>query len=159
MIQWWKTLWKSFAMEDENSRVVAMKKKSLVFLWSLVLLDQISKRIFVQSSYAGFLSFFPPVWNKWAAWSLAVHPYISLVLGFICVVWILWYSRKWNDESQKYIYLLVIAWILWNMIDRIHYAAVRDFLWIGDRFPIFNLADVYMCGGVALVLWIEWRKS
>jgi signal peptidase II len=136
-----------------------MNKK--YFLWWLLLLslDQLTKRIFVQSSYAGFLEYFPPVWNSGSAWSLPVHPYFSVVLGLICIAWLLWYSRKSKVESQKYIYILVMAWIFWNMIDRILYGAVRDFLWIGDWFPIFNLADVYMCVGLALVLWMEWRKS
>jgi signal peptidase II len=158
-LPWRKTLWKSFAMQGETSRVADMKKIYYIGFLLLLCCDQITKRIFVQSSFAGFLKFFPPVWNSGSARSVPVNPYVSVMLGFGCIVFLLRYSRKYKVESTKYIYILMIAGIVGNMIDRIMYGAVRDFLWIGDWFPIFNLADVYMCVGVVLVRWREWKNN
>jgi signal peptidase II len=89
---------------------------------------------------------------------MPVHPWMSVGLGLVMV----WFIQDATFKIQNVPKILLISGIVWNMIDRILYGAVRDFLWIGDWFPVFNLADVYMCVGVGLMFWFEmngWLKS
>ncbi len=129
--------------------------KKIIYMWSLVCIDQVSKRFFVQSSRAWFLSFFPPVWNSGSAWSLAVPVWLSVGLWIVMIA-VMQHKRFAIPNSLK---ILIFAWILGNMIDRILYGAVRDFLWIGDWFPVFNLADVYMCVGIWFLIYQEWKNN
>lgn len=43
-------------------------------------------------------------------------------------------------------YILFIAGALGNTYDRLIYGSVRDFIDIVDRYPIFNIADIYLVG-------------
>ncbi len=57
--------------------------------------------------------------------------------------------------------ILVAAGGFANAIDRLRYGAVTDYLdfgWQALRWPTFNLADVLIFIGVALLL-IAWRKG
>jgi signal peptidase II len=49
---------------------------------------------------------------------------------------------------------LIVGGALGNLIDRIIYGSVVDFISVG-WFPVFNLADsAIVCGGILLVLWM-----
>ena len=45
-----------------------------------------------------------------------------------------------------------------NLIDRIHYGYVVDFVDIGF-WPIFNVADVSIVAGVAILAYCLWRED
>lgn len=53
---------------------------------------------------------------------------------------------------------MVLGGALGNAIDRVRYQGVVDFfdfrVW-----PIFNVADIAICVGMALILWYFWRHS
>lgn len=53
---------------------------------------------------------------------------------------------------------MVLGGALGNAIDRVRYQGVVDFfdfrVW-----PIFNVADIAICMGMALILWYFWRHS
>lgn len=171
------TLWKPFAIGGKKSRMIFMWKNYLLALL-LLLLDQSSKYLFVQSSFVGVMRYFHPLWNSGSAWGIPVPVWLSIVLWFWCLICVWRYSWKMKVESPNYTaksskqqvassklfswcLALVFAGIIGNMIDRILYGAVRDFIRIGDWFPIFNLADVYLCVGVGMFIYYEmkWQKS
>lgn len=51
--------------------------------------------------------------------------------------------------------ILLIAGALGNTIDRIFLSGVRDFIFIGNRFPVFNIADILLTCGIILVIISE----
>ena len=68
-------------------------------------------------------------------------------------------------EKEKYIYSILIAGILGNLIDRIFRGFVIDYIdfrIFGYDMAIFNFADIcIVCSCILLVLMeaIKWRKS
>lgn len=81
---------------------------------------------------------------------------------FICIALIMIlaaafiYSRTPQEKAYRLlrsICILIIAGALGNMIDRIVHHFVIDFLYLSViDFPVFNIADCYICIGAALAL-------
>jgi signal peptidase II len=73
-----------------------------------------------------------------------------LVIGLMVVLW----RRRSLPELLPY--LLVLSGALGNVIDRIRYGYVVDFVHVhlGDRlsWPVFNVADLLIAVGVGLIL-------
>lgn len=143
----------------------------LRLLWVSLLvlvLDQVTK-VWVQASFQPYesleiLPFFNLVlafnpgaafsflgdaggWQRWLFIGLAVV--VSIVLVF-------WLRRLDNDERRTAWGLaLVLGGAVGNVIDRIWLGHVVDFLdfhWAGAHWPAFNVADMAITGGVALLL-------
>ena len=91
-------------------------------------------------------------------WSL-----IALALA-ICV-WLGVMLFRAENAVETLAYGAIIGGALGNVIDRVRYRAVTDFLdfYIGTtHWPAFNLADVFVVSGVGLLLaapWISARRS
>jgi signal peptidase II len=98
-----------------------------------------------------------PAFNIGAAWSMPIPTTIITITAIAMSVWILrTYHKK---EINTLIASIFLAGIRGNMIDRIFYPGVRDFIFIGDRFPIFNVADIYLTIGVILIIRHEYREK
>jgi signal peptidase II len=57
---------------------------------------------------------------------------------------------------------LILGGALGNVIDRLRFGAVVDFLdfhWAGIHFPAFNVADSAITVGVALMLWQQFTQK
>jgi signal peptidase II len=86
-------------------------------------------------------------WQRWLFSAIAV----------VAAVWITWLLRR--HEQQKlfcFALALILGGALGNLIDRIAYGYVVDFLdfhWNAHHFPAFNLADSAITCGAALLLW------
>ncbi len=92
-------------------------------------------------------------WQKWF--------FVLLALG-ICA----WLMRMlWQHAHEKLLPLalvLIIGGALGNVIDRLRFDAVVDFLdfhLAGYHWPAFNIADSAICLGVGLMLWHEFRAG
>ena len=91
-------------------------------------------------------------------WSL-----IALALA-ICV-WLGVMLIRAENAVETLAYGAIIGGALGNVIDRVRYRAVTDFLdfYIGTtHWPAFNMADVFVVSGVGLLLaapWISARRS
>jgi len=81
---------------------------------------------------------------------------------FICIalvasVWIAWLIRKHATQSVFCLALaLILGGALGNVIDRILFGAVVDFLDFhayGYHWPAFNVADAAISCGAALLIW------
>jgi len=90
-----------------------------------------------------------------------IAPYLLSSFAIVLVVFVLrWASR----QSSKFIHAAVIFFAaggLANAIDRLGDGAVTDYLdfgWQATRWPTFNLADVFIFVGVALLL-LGWRSG
>ncbi|STZ09651.1 Lipoprotein signal peptidase [Moraxella caprae] len=88
-------------------------------------------------------------WQKW----------FFAILGTVVAVFIIRYLRQ-IPKSAKVLSLglaLVLGGAVGNVIDRFLYGYVIDFIHIhwGDvwHYPVFNVADMAIMGGMALVVW------
>ena len=144
----------------------------------LVLLDQISK-VYAQSNFVVPYQIINPwfrfrfVENHGVAFSMPVpSPFVIILTVIVLIYLTLLLSGKHivlkNQNSKKerqsialeYIRLkkyeimaivLVFAGALGNLIDRIQFGAVTDFIAVGS-FPVFNLADTWISVGVGIYL-------
>lgn len=85
-------------------------------------------------------------------WSLVV-----LALG-ICI-WLSVMLVRTTSRVETLAYGAIIGGALGNVVDRLRYRAVTDFLdfYIGAlHWPAFNMADVFVVGGVGLLLVAPW---
>lgn len=86
-------------------------------------------------------------WQKWF--------FVVLALGVS--VWLALMIRRHSQETlQPAAFALVLGGALGNVIDRLRFGAVVDFLdvhFAGWHWPAFNVADSAITLGVALLLW------
>lgn len=144
-----------------------LKKPSV--LWSVVLgadvliLDRLHK--FVQVDVMGWrggetVPVFPffdyvLVWNYGISWGMLDGTTPLLLLGVMAAAMIALAVWWWKDEAllTRLGIAMVLGGALSNAIDRVVYGAVADFFHF-HFFPyIFNLADVAISLGVALLIW------
>jgi signal peptidase II len=114
-----------------------MKKNIFYFTaLGLILLDQISKLIFVY--------LFPDmiVLNRGIAFSIMFNLPVVILISVVVLIGVITLLRK-NLLSYNLTWLLFIAGTIGNLIDRIRISAVIDFIDLGF-FPVFNIADIYI---------------
>ena len=142
-------------------------------LVAVMVLDQITKHLVLGTVAQGVVipvtSFFNLVlvWNVGISFGMmqaahALMPYIlSAVAGGIC----LWLFRWLQDARTRFMAIalgLIMGGALGNVIDRLLYGAVIDFLDFhayGHHWPAFNVADSAICIGVFMLLLGERHKS
>lgn len=144
-----------------------MKKgKSIILILSLLIIDILSKEIIstlvpLNHSIKIIPSFFSitNVHNYGIAWSmLNGHRYLIICITTIIIVVLANYLHK-NNNMLKYetiSYLMIIAGSLGNLYDRIIYGYVIDFIdfyIFNYNYPIFNLADSFICVGILILLY------
>ena len=137
-----------------------MRKKIYIYAFVFFLIDLISKiivtNINIKTPYEVINNFFyiDIVSNKGAAFSLL--PGGSIIFILIGIGVLIYIDRTIVKEARYSIPAsLVIGGILGNMLDRLLYGEVLDFLSfkLGPiYFPIFNLADTFICIGVFLLI-------
>lgn len=92
-------------------------------------------------------------WQRW----------FFTILGLVASIYILYLLRKSLSEKLLCIALsLILGGALGNVLDRIMYGAVVDFidLHYGNwHWPAFNVADSAICIGAALIILGEFRKA
>lgn len=107
--------------------------------------------------------------NDGAAWNLFSGNKLFLIMIAILVLVVLYYFLLRNNKTTKreqFCYSLFIGGVLGNLSDRIFIGKVIDYLdftIVGYHFPVFNLADICIVGGVILLiidtLWGEYREK
>lgn len=120
-------------------------KKSIWLLIGLILVAV------DQSSKWAFVSFFPEYvsYNSGSAFSLAVPQLLTICLSFI-VLFIAIYMQ--GKDKYDLIWLLLFAGAYGNLIDRLAFGEVIDFIDLGF-WPVFNIADTYLSIAAILLIW------
>lgn len=153
-----------------------MKKKNskmmILIMVICVLLDQITKYIVtVNMALADTIqivkNFFriTYVQNTGAAWSfMAGNRIFFILITFMILVALLYMLIKKENLSKKegILFGILIGGILGNMIDRILYGYVIDFLdfnFGGYDFPVFNVADTLIVLSGILIMWMYWKEE
>lgn len=149
-----------------------MKLKHILLILAVLIVDQISKIVInanmaLGESFDVIAGFFKisNVHNTGAAWSLfegkMVFFYIITIVFVIAMVYFYRNSEE-ADGLSKLGVVLMIAGSLGNFIDRLWFQYVRDFLdfiIFNYDFPVFNVADMSLCIGVAIVVLSVFLES
>ena len=131
-------------------RIMRKRFSTAIFIIIFVLLDQISKYFFYDNAFFSNLPFIIPSFNTWISRSLPVNIILVIILTIVISVIILIGYKK--NYIWKRATIFLIWWTLGNLIDRIFLWWVRDFILVFDRFPVFNLADIFICTWAALIV-------
>ncbi|MFA6972242.1 MAG: signal peptidase II [Gallionella sp.] len=140
----------------------------------VIALDQISK-LFIASHFAYLESIkvlgvfdLTLLHNTGAAFSFlsdagGMQRWLFSAIAVIAAVSITWLLRK---HAQEFVFALALSLILGgalgNLIDRIAYGYVIDFLvfhWNEHYFPAFNLADSAITLGAGLMIWESFMEK
>lgn len=100
-------------------------------------------------------------WNQGVSWSMfratSTTGYWLLTIFISCMILGL-AAYIYHRAAQRYsivFEMLVLGGALSNLIDRLYYGAVLDFieLYVGSyHWPVFNIADMCICFGVVGIL-------
>lgn len=153
--------------------VIMMKKKLIIITILLLLLDQISKVLVTKyinlgSSISIIPSFFDLTYieNTGAALNILSGKTLLLIsISLIALIYIIKMVLKTNisNNLQLLTYSMLISGVIGNVVDRIFYGKVIDFLSFhiaSYNFPVFNIADsLIVIGAFLLILSIIKEKK
>ena len=149
-----------------------MKKKKFLIKFLIILFiflaDQISKYYIInffkfQNDYIYLTSFlnFQLIWNEGIAFGLLSFDnnlyYNSITFVIIAIIIILLFLIKDHDQ-YSYFYSMIVGGALGNLIDRIRYSSVPDFIdfHVGSyHWFVFNIADIFVSMGVFCLIIVE----
>ena len=134
----------------------------------LVVVDQVSKWIVLGSLHPGETRYVAPffnwvlTFNSGAAFSFLADAggwqrWLFTLLALAVSVWIVTLLRRHSSDFRLSLALtLVLGGALGNLIDRVRFGAVVDFIqWhaAGYYWPAFNVADSAITLGAAFLVW------
>lgn len=128
--------------------------------------DQASKFLLREALSAGAVTLIPgfldlrPVWNSGVAFGMLANGrgwlrYLFILVSVCAVLGLYFYARKVQDKTSQVLSGLVAGGALGNLVDRLLYGRVFDFLdlHLGPyHWPTFNLADAAITLGIAGLL-------
>lgn len=140
-------------------------KTLLLILFLSVLLDQIIKivvsyNLSINDTINIINNFFSITYvtNVGAAWSILSGGRILLILlAFLAInlIYFMFIYKKEIDKKNQIFYGLLLGGIIGNLIDRIVFGYVIDYLdfnIFGYNFPVFNLADILITLSVIFIV-------
>ncbi len=145
----------------------------LLIVAAVLAVDQGSKWLVLETFYPGrtvpVLPFFNLVlvFNPGISFGLfAGNPFATARvlsgLALLIVAGLLYWLRQERRPLARFAIWLVIGGALGNVIDRLRYGMVVDFLdfYIKSyHWPAFNLADVAVVGGASVLIWESFVES
>lgn len=149
-----------------------MYKKMFIFTVIFVFLDQITKGLInlcmnLNESIDIINNFFSLTYvhNFGAAFSMfngARYIFILITIIALNLIYIFFIKDKNLKNYEVVIYSLLLAGIIGNLVDRVMYGYVIDFLdftIFGYNFAIFNIADSFIVVSVVLLLILEVKNA
>jgi len=97
--------------------------------------------------------------NTGIAFSIQVPSILLKILTISLIIWIFYYykiEKKKIVEKNTMLdisFWLILAWAIWNAIERIFNEKVVDFIWV-KYFAVFNLADTFITIWAILYIYI-----
>jgi len=155
-------------MEDAANRP---SKLRVFWLWIglIIALDQITKVLaIVYLKHDSPIHIIPEffnlcyVENRGAAWGVLAGSQIFLIsFSLITLAFLFWKKSTLFGALRggSFIFTLLIAGIIGNLVDRIRLGYVVDFLdffWNRSHFPAFNVADSAICVATLFLILSQW---
>lgn len=151
-------------MSEDRSRFFTLT--FLGFSALIALADQLIKWLVQQSMAYGQSVEITPffnwvhVWNKGAAFSLFAdgggwQRYFFIAIAVVVSAVLVKLIRDSHKRTEALAYSMVLGGAFGNVIDRVFRGYVVDYLdfhWQSRHWPAFNLADVFIVLGVAMIL-------
>ena len=151
-------------MSEDRSRFFTLT--FLGFSALIALADQLIKWLVQQSMAYGQSVEITPffnwvhVWNKGAAFSLFAdgdgwQRYFFIAIAIVVSAVLVKLIRDSHNRTEALAYSMVLGGAFGNVIDRVFRGYVVDYLdfhWQSRHWPAFNLADVFIVLGVAMIL-------
>ena len=138
-----------------------------------LLADQISKYFVMQGIEAGSPLIFNAYFNMIKVWNTGVS--FSMFNGYgvagtivLCAVsftvcgFLLYWLWHETDKIKQAALGFIIGGAIGNVIDRIRFGAVLDFLdfhYQANHWPAFNLADSFICIGAFILILMEIKSE
>ncbi len=160
-------------MDILNTKKSKIQKYSFfsIILLTILAIDQLTKwlaSIFLiknSVTIVPHILFLSYAKNTGAAWS--IFPNNSTLLGYvgILIIILIYTSRKHLEiakQKNQIIYGLICAGIIGNIIDRLCFGNVIDFIDVrilSFQWPIFNIADAAICIGILLYFLFTFRTK
>ena len=124
--------------------------------WMLSLLFEIPQQIVITSFFN-----LTPVWNKGVSFGImSSHPeiirFIIPVLALLVILYLISQIRL-QQRMQQIGAAIIAGGAAGNVIDRFLYGKVVDFFdfhYGGYHWPAFNIADIAICAGVAIMIYV-----
>ena len=140
------------------------KKKITLIIIILIMIDFVIKYLIrtnfkILDTYTIIKNFFylTYVKNTGAAFSVLENNMLFIIfMSIILLIYLMYCLNKTKLEIlQQVSLILIIAGVIGNLIDRVFFSGVIDYLsftLFNYYFPIFNLADIYIVIGVFLLI-------
>ena len=129
--------------------------------WMLSVLFEIPRQIVVTSFFN-----LTPVWNKGISFGImSSHPeIIRFIIPVLALLVILYLIRQIHLQRrmQQIGSAIIAGGAAGNVIDRFLYGKVVDFFDFhigGYHWPAFNIADIAICSGVVITIYVIIRPS
>lgn len=120
----------------------------LCIILGVVVLDQITKMIFMETAFTVFskLLVFVPKYNDGAAFSSLSGERIFFIIFTVLALALMFYllfTKKWSNHPLFLLTIsIMIGGVIGNLIDRIIIGAVRDFIYVVPLGFVCNVADI-----------------
>ncbi|PJA48419.1 MAG: signal peptidase II [candidate division SR1 bacterium CG_4_9_14_3_um_filter_40_9] len=117
----------------------------------LLIIDVASKYFFYDLQFGKEIAVIDPSFNLGIARSMGLPLIITIVISLVALV--LFFVIYYRGYINIIIAGFLIAGALGNLMDRLWFGGVRDFINIRIwDFPIFNIADVFLNIGIILFI-------
>lgn len=136
-------------------------KYEIYLLVLLILIDQFLKILIDNYLVTGevilnnFIFQITKIYNPGVSFSfLANKTILILVISLVALVFLVSIKKSYHQVSVNFGITLIIAGALGNLLDRINYGYVVDYINLTIfKFPIFNFADILItCGFIIIIL-------
>ena len=143
---------------------------NLLLIFFILLLDRISKiyvinlhkKLFGSEIFSSKFLNINLIWNEGIAFGLFSFNedffYNILTIIILIIIFIIFIITIKSDGFKKYALLMILGGALGNVIDRLYYKAVPDFIdfHVGNfHWFIFNVSDIFITIGVIGMIFFE----
>ncbi len=135
--------------KNRDSGGITLKNEFIFWgtLSGAVFLDIFTKFLSDKGVFSGFPILSARVHNKGVTGGMgsSLPPALLLSIGVLLVIGLLIFRYKNRSLKSDLVIAVLIGGALGNQYDRMRWGHVRDFI----QWPVFNVADILICVGVA----------